>query len=229
MDHDAFRATWLEALAAADLITYPDRSEDLVDLRTMERKHSLRVGMGRKQSVEPFFATMLLGWRWSPLDAARTFTSEEDLLTELLGREQARTVITERPWVRVDVELHATLPWGQPLRLRGPDDLRCWITEIPRVLEPMLRTKVERNGRGIEAVHACLGEPEARVSCDRSGALLLLGVELKFWRAVQLPRSSELDEVVPDGGTKDQLERLARDARAALVAWKQSLKLLLPG
>lgn len=227
MDHDAFRAAWLEAQRAADLLTYPDLPEDLLDLRTMARKHSLRVGLGRKQMAEPFFVTMLLGWRWTPLDSARTFTNEEDLLSELLGREQARGVVTEQPWVRVDVDLHATLPWGQPLRLRGTEIMRRWIAEVPGAL-PMLRTKVERSARGVEAVHACLGEPEAHVRCGPSGDLLLLSVELKSWRAVRLSRASELEDVQLEGETMPELEQLAADARAALEAWTRSLQLLLP-
>ena len=81
---------------------------------------------------------------------------------------------------------------------------------------------------GVEAVHACLGEPEAHVKCGPSGELLLLGLELHSWRAVRLSRASELEDVLLEGETTPELERLAADARAALEAWTRSLQLLLP-
>lgn len=226
MNHDAFRAAWLDALQAIGLRGYPDRGEDLIDLGTMCRKHSLRVGMGHEQVAEPFFVTMLLGWTWTPVHSARTYTNEEDLLSELLGHEQARAVLTERPWVRVDVQLHATLPWGQPLRLEGADRLHRWTGEVTRALQPMLRSRVERNSAGIEAIHASIREPQARVECGGSGELLLLGVEVEAWRGVQLPRTSDVDDVLEDD-TAPQLARLATDAGAALAAWTRSLALLL--
>jgi hypothetical protein len=39
------------------------------------------------QDAEPFHIGATLSWRWDSLHTARTATTEEDLLTELLGRE----------------------------------------------------------------------------------------------------------------------------------------------
>ena len=227
MNHDAFMSAWLDTLRAAGLLGYPDAPEDLIDVGNMARKYSLRVGMGAKQSAEPFLATMRLGWTWSPILAARVHTNEEDLLTELLGREQAEAVVTERPWIRVDVELHASLPWGKPLRLSDTRSLGRWTRGVLVALEPMLRSRTEVSPRGLRAVHAHLGEPEARVQCGSEGELLLLGVEVAAWRAVSLPRVSEVDDLL-GGGTMSELDRLGRDAKAALAAWMGSLAGLLP-
>ena len=226
MNHETFRTAWLDALRAQGLLSRFDFSEDLIDTRTMARKHSVRIGLDMPQHAEPFLASMRLRWTWTPVHSARTYTNEEDLLSELLGREQAHAVVTEPPWVRVDIEMHATLPYGNPLRMQGPDALRQWTREATRALEPTLRSKVEFNAEGVDAVHAYLGEPEARVKWNDSSELLLLGVELASWRGVELPRVSDVDSPF-EADTASQLERLAADARAAFAAWTRSLTMLL--
>lgn len=67
------------------------------------------------QDVEPFHVGATMSWRWDSLNTARTATTEEDMLTELLGREGGGRVKTERPWLRVDVTLRASLPHGKPI------------------------------------------------------------------------------------------------------------------
>lgn len=56
-----------------------------------------------------------LEWRRHALDSAGIATTEEDPLTELLGREDADDVETEQPWLRVDSELHASVPIAHPI------------------------------------------------------------------------------------------------------------------
>ncbi len=187
----------------------------------------MRVGLGRVRTGEPLCSTMVLGWTWSPVHAARTYTNEDDLLTELLGRKQAEHAVIEVPWLRVDIQLCAYAPYGEPIRLDGTARLQRWTTEVPRVLRPYLRDKIERSTRGIEAVHGAVGEPEAHVQCHASGELLLLGVELEAWRSVQLPRASDRAVEVFEGETSSQLARLAEDTGAAFAAWTKSLALLL--
>jgi hypothetical protein len=60
--------------------------------------------------VEPFHAGATSNFRWSPLDSARSYTCEEDLLTELFGRRAGRS--TQPRQMRVDIVLGATLPYG---------------------------------------------------------------------------------------------------------------------
>ncbi|HET8934440.1 MAG TPA: hypothetical protein VFN67_13410 [Polyangiales bacterium] len=227
MDHDEFRAAWLDALKGAGLLAYPDRPEDLIELRSMSRKHSVRIGLNRSRTGGPLFASMLLGWTWTPMHSARTYTNEDDFLTELLGRDHAQDVIVESPWLRVDIQLCATAPYAEPIRLHDTTRLRRWTTEVPRMLRPHLREKVERSSRGIEAIHGWVGEPEARVQCDAAGELHLLGVELEAWRSVQLPQASERAVEVFDDETSTQLARLAADTCAAIAAWTKSLAILL--
>lgn len=227
MNYDEFRAAWLDALATAGVSAFPDRPEDLIDLRSTERRHCVRTGLSRAQRANPLFATMELSWTWSPLHSARTCSNEDDLLTELLGRERAQDVIVECPWLRVDIRLCATAPYGEPIRLNDTAALRRWTTEVTRLLQPYLRTKIERSSGSLEAIHGTVSEPEARVHCQASGELQLLGVQLEAWRSVQLPQLSERVVEVFEDETASQLAKLARDANAALEVWTKSLAMLL--
>jgi hypothetical protein len=226
MDHDEFREAWLDALRAEELLRYPDRPDDRIDLAKMSREHSLRIGMGHRQQAEPFFVSMVLSWTWSPVHAARTYTNEGDLLSDLLGRKQAQDLITERPWLRLDVKFCANMSYGEPLPLRGAKSLQQWTDKVARDLKPYLRTRVESTKK-VEAIHAYLGDPEVRTQCDGAGELVLLGVELEAWRAVTLPRESDTAELITEDATAISLQRFAKDVRGAFAAWSASLNVML--
>jgi hypothetical protein len=49
--------------------------------------------------------------RMRDTSAQKLYTSEEDLLMELVGRKK-RPTRTERKWTRIDISLHASLPYG---------------------------------------------------------------------------------------------------------------------
>jgi hypothetical protein len=226
MDHDAFREAWLDALRDEELLRYPDRPDDRIDLAKMSREHSVRIGMGHRQQAEPFFVSMVLSWTWSPVHAARTYTNEEDLLSDLLGRKQAQDLVTEPPWLRLDVKLCANMPYGKPLSLKGAKSLQRWTDKVTHDLKPFLRTRVEGTKK-IEAIHAHLGGPEARMQCDGAGELVLLAVELEAWRAITLPRESDTAELSTVDTTAISLQRFAKDARRAFAAWSASMGVLV--
>jgi hypothetical protein len=227
MDHDRFRSAWLEALRAASVLHYPDRPEDLLDLGTMSRKHTLRVGLGHARTSGPLFATMLLSWTWTPVHSARTYTNEDDLLTDLLGRDLPQDTLLEPAWIRIDIQLCATTPYGEPIPLDDTESLRRWTAETPRMLQPYLRDIIETGPRGIEAIHGTVSDPEARVACHPSGSLQLLSVELEAWRSIQLPQASDRAVELLEDDTSTQLTRLAKDAGRAFDAWKKSLAILI--
>jgi hypothetical protein len=112
--YDHFKATFLQALRASGLPTIGP-SEERLDLRSMDRTVTVYVepvGGGR---AGPFHVSGVVAWRWDALQTARTATTEDDLLTEVLGRDRAHAVDTARPWLRVDLELRAALEAGQTL------------------------------------------------------------------------------------------------------------------
>jgi hypothetical protein len=61
------------------------------------------------QPTSLFYVTATLSWRWDAALSARSATAEEDLLVEILGRDGSY-LVTEQPWLRVDVTLNATVP-----------------------------------------------------------------------------------------------------------------------
>src|SRR4051812_35489372 len=76
----ALRESGLPSLGANDL-------REAVEARSTDRTVKSVVGtLG--QDAEPLHIGAALSWRW--IHAARTATTEEDLLTEFLGRESGR-------------------------------------------------------------------------------------------------------------------------------------------
>ena len=222
MDYHAFRRAWDEALHRADLLAHHVRAEEGIDLASMTRTYSIRLGMDRPQPAEPFWGSMEVRWKWDALKSARTRTTEEDLLTELLGKEDPSRMRTDRPWLRVDVRLDGKLSWDRPVLLPASEIWRGWVTDVIGQLEGVLP---EAEGVPIQAWR---GEPEAEVRCGPMGELWLLGVSLESWQAIELPRHWDNPERKPDVGPEKQLEKMAKGLHGALAIWKKSLKGLLP-
>jgi len=85
--YDVFRKMWEETLRDAGLLTSHDSADETLSLGDMSRKHVVRVGVFQGQPAEPFTGSMELSWKWDALQSARTQTTEDDLVTELFGRD----------------------------------------------------------------------------------------------------------------------------------------------
>ena len=224
MRYDDFKLAWTEALAEAGFLARLPASERL-DLARLSRHYEISVEpLG--QDAKPLFVTAGLSWRWDALQEARTATTEEDMLTSLLGHDAADTVETERPWLRVDVVLRATMPWGQPLPLPGQDALGEWTREVVGRLErtePLLPQEVvEETPDGNLAALAWKGQPEVRATCTSDGALLLERVELASWHALH-PRRVWDDPDRWDEGPEAELAAFFARVRQALHVWMECL------
>jgi len=86
MNYDQFRTLFHGALDAAGLMPTLPQSLEAVSLDRMSRTYETIVELGAPQP-RPFYVTATLGWEWDAVLAARSATTEEGLLTELLGRE----------------------------------------------------------------------------------------------------------------------------------------------
>src|SRR6266545_5029550 len=121
MDYDEFKSAFLEALreSAVPILGVRPTNESL-DLNSMERTVSVYVEPIDRDIGRPFHVAGQISWRWDSVHAARSRSTEEDLLSELLGREDAHEVETEPSFLRVDIELHATTEYGKALPMPKP-------------------------------------------------------------------------------------------------------------
>jgi hypothetical protein len=97
--------------------------------------------------VEPFHAGAAIGFRWDPFESARSYTCEEDLLTDLVGRRAARS--TQPRLVRVDITFRATLPYGSTTPMPAPDVWAPWVGSMEEKLDTALTGRRRRKGAEI--------------------------------------------------------------------------------
>jgi hypothetical protein len=226
--YDDFKTVWEQQVRASKLRRHGFTDETL-DTKTLDRSYRVRVEPPEGQESEPFFVTATLSWEWTALQTARTATTEDDTVKELLGVDAARG--TEQPQLRVDIELHATLPYGQPIAMPSGSAWAAWSREVLGRLEHIERLLPEqefRDGAGEwPELLAWQGQPSLTVQCARDGELLLAGVSLDALVMLDLPRqwdSSEEPDEGPEGAIAAMLSRL----EGSLRAWGESLDHLRP-
>jgi hypothetical protein len=226
MNYELFRTAWYEALTEAGMWSYLAPPTETVDLGNMSRTYQVYVHLASSKELEPFHVSAGLSWTWDALQAARSATREEDLLMELLGTEN-RHVDTERPWLRVDVTLSATLPWGSPIRLPEASMWRNWVADVTERLEPLLSTDWESRDEKT-AFFSSRSEPEAEVQPAVDGQLYLTGVKVSAWDTIELPRKWDDPDREPDEDPDEQLTDFFERVWEALREWNQTLAYLLP-
>lgn len=222
--YEDFKDAWGRALRDSGLPVMGEGEESL-DLLSMDRSRVVYVEPQGGQDVEPFFVSAKLAWRWDALQAARTRSTEEDMLTQLLGRATATALETEQPWLRIDITLHASLTLGKSMPMPSAAVWASWAREAHgrlKRIEPLLPDEVAAEGEGgMFQVLAWKGEPGVKVSCTPAGELRLEGVELSAWQAIQLPRHWDDSERNTDEPVDGQLAALFRRVRASLRAWME--------
>lgn len=232
MNYDMFRTLWHEALATARLATLSFRPSETVELDGMSRTYKITVALSRTQQISPFYLTATFDWRWGAAHWARSATTEEDLLVEILGQD-ASYLITAQPWLRMNVTLAATVPLGSPLPMPGDTAWRRWMAALEARLFPLLPIdckhgeSLSEDGQRPQMLSA-REEPEVRVRCEPNGRLCLNGVYLSAWQAIDLPRQWDDPAREPDDWPEKTLADLASRVRQALHEWEGSLQILVP-
>ena len=226
MNFEQFRAAWYEALTKAGMWSYLAPPTETVELGGMSRTYQVYIHFGHSREIEPFHVSARLSWTWDALQAARTATTEEDALMQFLG-DEGRHQDTERPWLRVDVTLSATLPWGSPLPLPDATMWRAWLADVTERLEPLLSTDWETRDEKI-AIFATRSEPEAEVQPAADGQLYLTGVKLSAWEGIDLPRQWDDPDREQDEDPYERLADFVERVWDAMDEWNQSLVHLLP-
>lgn len=219
MRYDEFRDRLQDALGDAGLLfRNGDRPVETIDLANTNRRWKIYIWRSAPQSAEPFHVAAKVAFHWSPVDTARAYTCEEDLLTKLLGGRQ-RPMKTERRWIRVDLTLYANLPYGSTAPLPDAQVFGSWIALAGEKLNELLSEFKQRQQRVVAVTGAC-EEMEVETRCSSEGALTLKGVSVSGFRLVRVPRVwDDPDRREAEKDIGEELVRLARRFRAALDEW----------
>jgi hypothetical protein len=226
MTYEEFRAAFLAALDECQLGMIGLWPAEEINLRTTDRTFEVHVEPLGGSDAEPFFVAATISWRWDALLTARAATTEEDMFTELFRRDEAAELVPERPQIRIDLKLNASLPWGRPLPMPSKHAWASWIRETmgrleriePLTPEDHIRTSPD----GTLEVLAWQGAPKIALSCSPSGELQLESVSIDAMQIMTLPRTVDSDQP-PEEGPEVQLGEMFHRVRASLTAWMQSL------
>lgn len=138
---------------------------------------------------------------------------------------------TEQPWLRVDINLAAKLPWGKSRPMPSPRSWTRWaheVTERLEDIEPLLPDETSRLGPdGQLEIHGWQGMPEIDVECSPGGELRFGGMSLSAWQGVEVPRAWSDSERPRDPDPAEQLEALFARVRRALHIWMECAGVLL--
>jgi hypothetical protein len=222
MRYDEFRDRLQDCLREAGLFfQHADRPSETIDLVDSDRRWMVYIGRSAPQKADPFFVSAKIGFRWDPFAAARSYTCEEDLLTELLGRKEPSPKTKPR-LLRVDLDLYATLPYGSTTPMPDPLVFGAWTTSISEKLDKLLPETEER--RGNIAVMGYRGDVEVQARSIAGGSLALTGISLSGFRMVRVPRIwNDPDRRDAEKGAGQEMDRLARRFKGALVEWTTSV------
>jgi len=231
VDYEAFRTAWTEALRASRLPLIGLHADETLDTRRLDRSYVIYVEPFGGQDAPPFHVTATLSWAWHSTNTVRGTTHDGDVLSEMLGRDQSEDLVTEPPYVRVDIKLSASAPYDKPLPMPSKAAWKAWIHEtLERLdrIEPLLPGEVSRENRaGMLEVLAWQESPKARVVCDRNGDLSLESVKIAAGQLIELPRLLDVSDE-PDPGPEAQLTDFFARVRASLMAWMQAVDHLRP-
>ncbi len=224
MRYEEFKALWERAFQQAGPRQIGVRGDETIDLGNVSRRYeAFFEGITRP---EPFHVSAKLSWRWDALASARTSTTEEDMLTTLFGDRTAKR--TARPWVRVDVSLHASLMDQQRVPVPDPSIWPGWLREVETRMEPLLPQSSDLSRRGDILVTSWRGQPNLQVRFSGEGQPLIGHVELEAWQGIEVPRHWDDPARRADPSPHKTLEDLAGRVRQALGTWGELAKVLLP-
>lgn len=232
MDYDSFRAAWTSALWKSGLRRIDPQPLETFDVRSLDRTYETVIEPLGGQDAAPFYVMAKLRWVWDALGNTRARLGDEQVLEQLIGRDAAADMPTEKWFIRVDLELIATAPHGHPLPMPAPAAWQRWARETVGRLESVERLVPDEawsgRARGAGQLLAWRGVPRATAQCSPQGVLRLERVETSAWQLVELPRTFlEVDE--PRAHMDTQLAELFGRLRAALGAWMQALDHLRAG
>lgn len=221
MRYQDFRDRLQDALREVGLVQFGDISPtETVDLSTTERRWSAIIGYTFQQAAEPFHVTGKVSFCWSPFDAARSYTCEEGLLTELYDPAEHSTDTAPR-LVRVDIALHARLPYGSTTPMPATEVWKSWSETVDAKLDIFLHEQDSRSERRLlPEVRGWRSNSEIDARCTEEGGLILEGLSVAAFRLVPVPRmwdDPDKREREEEGG--EHLDELVQLFKSAMGEW----------
>ncbi|MBN2318861.1 MAG: hypothetical protein JXR49_07280 [Acidobacteria bacterium] len=223
MRYEEFRDRLQIALRDAGL---PGQSfidpKESIELGGMKRKWKVYLVGSSNPDTEPFYVSAKIAFDWNPFDSARSYTCEEDLLTELLGRGKHPSRIRPR-LKRVDLVLRANLPWGSTAAVPEPRTFSSWAFSLRQNLDEVF-TESRWRGERLVAVLGSLEEVHIDSKLDSTGRLSIEGLSIKGFRMVRVPRIwDDPDRREREKGIETELARLAGKFKFSLDQWKTAI------
>ena len=232
VNYDEFKSVFMSALRESGLPMIGLTPEEVLGLRAADRTFTLGVEPIDRDIGAPFHVGATLAFRWDAIQTARTLGCEEDLLVELLGREDAQDIETEPPSLRVDVKLRASLAWCKGMPMPAPATWAKWSREALgrlETVEPLISEDVVRESpNGYHAILGWQGDPELKVTCNAIGEMRLEAISVSAFQMIELPRKWDDPEREPDDDPHEQLRAMFARVRAALHAWGEVMDHLRP-
>lgn len=87
MRYNELRDTLLRALRDSRFRVI-GRPSETIDLTTTTRRYETFLEDVAVQRAEPFYVAASVTFQWDPFESTRTYTNEDDLISELLGRDE---------------------------------------------------------------------------------------------------------------------------------------------
>ena len=222
MRYAELRDTLEDALHEADLFFHDVERVETIDLATTVRSWKAFISTAVPHGTEPFHISAEISFQWTPFDAARAYTCEEDLLAELLGRRN-RPTRTERRWTRIDLSLHASLPYGSTTPMPDPNVFGAWAASVEEKADAAFTALQEKKGQ-VVAILGGHGEVDVQAHCKSDGAVSLKGLAISGFRMVRIPRVwDDPDRREAETHPRNELDRLAQRFRATLDQWAESV------
>jgi hypothetical protein len=223
MNYQEFRDLWHEALREARLpIPYPIGPTEKINLSSMSRSYECVIHGGLSPNSEPFHLSVKIEWDWDATLSARYATTEEDMLMQIFGDFRIHTEDTVLPWLRIDVNLFAGIPYETVYTMPLLDQWQRWFRQVSDELQLILPTGYDENGR----VCAYSDPIQAGVRLLEDGRLNLESVTFKAWQAIKLPRQWD-DPEKGDPSPAAELRDFALRISRAMSVMDNSLALLV--
>jgi hypothetical protein len=222
MRYEEFRNQLEDALVQVRLLDRrPWDPAESIDL-TGTGRHWKTYYYSLATSPEPFNVSAKIAFDWDAVNAARSQTTEEDLITALLGRSDVSSRISKR-FTRVDLDLHAGLVYGKTAEIPDPKLFGSWTAAVGRQLGDLLAEVRQRRGGRLEVL-GHVGEIELDTRCSAAGVISLKALSVEAFRIVRIPRVwDDPERRDREKGAARDLALLARQFRQAVDAWTASV------